>query len=74
MQRSDTIIPILCFHSYVQCSSSSSRHLGVRVYLYLLRGVLFLSTVVVLLESALAKEQLLLCLRMKQIVMILHLE
>jgi hypothetical protein len=42
------------------------------VYLYLHRGVLFLSTVVVLLESALAKGQLLLCSWMKQIVMILH--
>ena len=72
MQRSDTIIPILCFHSYVQCSSSSSRHLGVRVYLYLLRVDLSLSTVVVLLESASAMEQLLYWLRMKQIVMVLH--
>ena len=78
MQRSDTVIPILCFHSYVQCSSNSSRHLDVRVFLYPFRGFPILSTVVLplvaLLELALAMEQLLLHLLMKQSVMVLHQE
>ena len=45
MQRSDEIIAIPCFHSCVPYSSSSSRRFDVRVYLYLFRGLLFLSTV-----------------------------
>ena len=78
MQRSDSVIPTLCFHSCVQCSSSSNRHLGVRVLLYLFRGFPILSTavllLVVLLELALAMGQLLLHLWMKQNVMVLHQE
>ena len=80
MQRSDTVITILCIHSCVLCSSNSNRHLDVRVFLCQLRGFPILSTVVVLLgvlleallESVLAMGQLLLRRLMKQSVMVLH--
>ena len=80
MQRSDTFIPILCSHSYVQCSSNSNRHLDAMVFLCQLRGFPILSTVVallevlleVLLEPALAMGQLLLRRLTKQSVMVLQ--
>ena len=80
MQRSDTFITTLCIHSCVLYSSSSNRHLDVMVFLCQLRGFPILSTVVallevlseVLLEPALAMEQLLLHWLMKQSVIVQH--
>ena len=76
MQRSDTIIPILCVHSNVLCSFDSNHHPDARESLCLFRGFPILSTavllLVVLLELALAMGQLLLRLRTKRDAMVLH--